>query len=603
MLRFTTYITILLFLPLSGMGSTTKNVLILHEGSRLLPYLAIISREFQDDIEADQTLKTEIFEEYLDNWRLRKDDSRSSATLEAKYGGRRFDLVLADGSEALFLLINHPPPVLRDTPVIFVSVADFKVPSALPRNITGVATHVDYAGTAQLAMTLQPDLQRVYFVGSEPVTGTPRDQMLHREFQRLSRPVEVTFWVHEPLDSVLRKVSSLPPHSAVLFDTFFEDPSGQTFIPARVSAEVSAHANAPVYTVFKTMLGNGPAGGVVVDFEALGRQAARMSLGLLHGAAVKDFPIEVSQNQIALDWRQLQRFHLAEHRIPHDAVIYFRDPTPWTKYRWYLLSGGVIFVLQSFLIVQLAIEGKRRKRSEKSTRELAGRLINAQEKERRRIAAELHDDVCQRLALVCLQIDTLRASPPKAQEALIDELSLLYDEADMISSDIHQFSRELHPSILERLGLLAALRRFCAEFAAHRKITVNFSTSGDEAVLDRESALALFRVGQECLMNISKHSGAESCDVSLQFAPDRTILRVRDNGNGFDSNELKEGTGLGVQSMRERLRSVSGTFRIDSAPARGTRVHAEVPIDRATQEKPQIDLVRTSDERPNVPAA
>jgi signal transduction histidine kinase len=338
-----------------------------------------------------------------------------------------------------------------------------------------------------------------------------------------------------------------------------------------------------VYTLFQTMIGNGPVGGVVVDFEPLGRQAAKIILGLLHGAAISAFPIERSQNHVAIDWRQFQRFRLSEDRIPQGAVIYFREPTLWTRYRWYLISGGLVILLQTVMIVMLAIEGKRRKQSEKSTRELAGRLIHAQEEERRRIAAELHDDVCQRLALVCLQLDTIRAAPPKSREGLEKELSVLYDEADMISSDIHQFSRELHPAILERLGLLAALRRFCADFAAHRKIAVNFTSSGDEAALDQEVALVLFRVGQECLMNISKHSGAESCDVSLRFGHDRVVLQVKDTGNGFEPNELKGLSGLGLESMRERVRSVCGKFHIDSAPNRGTRVYAEAPFNRDGQ--------------------
>jgi signal transduction histidine kinase len=583
MQRLKFYIAILLLFPVAGRGSTTKNVLILHEGSRLLPYLAIISRQLQEDIGADESLKTEIFEEYLDNWRLSADISRSSAMLEAKYTGRRFDVVVADGGGALSLLIDHPPPFLRGTPVVLVSLPDYLLPSPLPRNITGVATHVDYARTVQLAMALQPDLQHVYYIDSEPLTVAVKNQMFHPEFQGLNGRVEMSFWVQEDLESLLKKVSNLPPHSAVLFDSYFEDPRGQTYIPAQVCAQVAARANAPVYAPYQTMLGIGPVGGVIVDFEALGRQAARIILGLLHGAAVADFPIERSQNHMAIDWRQLQKFHLSEDRVPREAVIYFREPTLWTRYRWYLVSGSLVILLQTLLIVKLAIEGKRRKQSEKSTRELAGRLIHAQEEERRRIAAELHDDVCQRLALVCLQLDTIRATPPKSQEVLVNELSVLYDEADMISSDIHQFSRELHPSILERLGLLAALRRFCAEFTAHRKIAVNFSSSGDEAVLDQEVALVLFRVGQECLMNISKHSGAQSCDVLLRFGRDRMVLEVRDTGNGFEPNELRGSTGLGLESMRERLRSVSGKLRVDSAPHRGTRVHAEVPLNLTAQ--------------------
>jgi signal transduction histidine kinase len=604
MMRLNLQIAFLLLLSSTALQAAQKKVLILHEGSRLLPYQAIVSRELQAEIASDDGLDTEVFEEYLDNWRLDADLLRSANALETKYSGRRFDVVVADGTGALRLLTKGPPEFLRGTAVIFVSVAVNEGLATLPSNITGVATHVDYAGTIRLAQALQPDLKNIYYIESEPFSdGAPKNEMLRGEIASLHKGLEISFWEREDLGSLLQKVGNLPPHSAVLFDNYFEDLGGHTYIPAEACAQVADHSNAPVYAAYQTMIGNCAVGGVVVNFEALARQSARMILGLLHGAKISDFPVEKSQNQLAIDWRQLERFDLPERLIPPGAIVYFREPTLWTLYRWYFITGGAVFLVQMILIFKLAIEGKRRKRSENSTRELAGRLIHAQEEERRRIAAELHDDVCQRLALVCLQLDTIRAAPPRSQESLVRELSVLYDETDLISSDIHQFSRELHPAILERLGLIPALHRFCDEFTVHRKIVVHFSTNGEEAVLDQEVALVMFRIGQECLMNISKHSGAESCDVTLRFSHDRVTLEICDTGTGFDLQEQKGSTGLGLQSMRERLRSVSGSLRVHSAPGRGTRVHAEVPIDRAVTEKAQTDVDHAKANEPNVPAA
>jgi signal transduction histidine kinase len=603
-MRLNLQIAFLLLLGTTAARAAEKNVLILHEGSRLLPYQAIVSRELQNVIASDKSLDAEVFEEYLDNWRLNADSSRSADALETKYSGRRFDVVVADGSGALRLLMNHAPNFLRETPVVFVSVAINEGLGTLPPNITGVATHVDYPGTIRLAQALQPDLKYLYYIDGAPHSdGAGKNEMLGGEFQGFQKSLKIVFLENESLESLLEKVGNLPAHSAVLFDTYFEDSSRQTYIPAEVCAQVAARSNAPVYTLYQTMIGRGPVGGMVVNFEVLARQSGRMILGLLHGAKVSAIPVEESQSEAAIDWRAFKRFGLPERLIPSGAAIYFRNPTLWTRYRLFIITGGLVILLQMMLIFKLAIEGKRRKQSERSSRELAGRLIHAQEEERRRIAAELHDDVCQRLALVCLQLDTMRAGPPCSEESLMRELSVLYDETDQISSDIHQFSHELHPSILERLGLIPSLRRFCREFAAHRKIAVHFSTDGEEAVLAQEAALVLFRVGQECLMNISKHSGAESCDVLLRFSRDRVTLEVRDAGHGFDPDERKEAIGIGLQSMRERLRSVSGTLRIRSAPNRGTEVHAEVPIDGAAQSKPQLDLDRARDEQPNVPAA
>jgi signal transduction histidine kinase len=243
-----------------------------------------------------------------------------------------------------------------------------------------------------------------------------------------------------------------------------------------------------------------------------------------------------------------------------------------------VIAAGVVILLQTILIIELGLAGKLRKRSERSARELARRLINAQEEERRRLARELHDDVSQRLALIAVHLDTMRISPPASHNDLIRELSVLYDETDLISSDIHQFSHELHPAILERLGLASALRRYCAEFSAHRKIAVHMSTTGEEARLDPETALAFFRTGQECLTNAAKHGGATGCKVLLTYADNRITLTVGDNGSGFDPKSPQAQTGLGIQSMRERLRSIDGTLRIQSSVLRGTTVFAEARL-------------------------
>lgn len=571
---------ILLFLVSTAMGAPRKNVLILHEGSRLLPYQVLMAHEMQKDLTSGMSLDVEIFEEYLDNWRLTQDMSRAAHALDAKYSGKNFSLVIADGNHALRLLIDHPPNILRGIPVVFVSENDFNLLPDFPRHITGVATHVDYAATVRLAQALQPGLQHLYYIDSEPLAATAKGQILQSEFQAFRGQLEIVFWEQDDLATLLNKVNKLPPNSAVLFDTYFQDPSGKPYIPAQVCALVARSANAPVYTVYQTMIGTGALGGVVVNFEAIGSQAARIALALLRGAKISDFPIERSQNEVMIDWRVFEKLQLKEKQLPSAATVLYREPTMWARYRWYIAIGVIVILFELFLILKLAIEGKKRKESEKSARELAGRLIHAQEQERRRIAGELHDDVSQRLALVCLQIDTMRVSPPDSQEGLVRELSVLYDETDLISSDLHQFSRELHPNILEKLGLTSALRRYCSEFSAHRKIDINIDVAGEEPSISLQTALALFRVGQECLMNAAKHSQSPICNVWLSYKNDRIILDIKDQGIGFDTKKLREESGLGIESMRERLRSVGGTLRIESNPHCGTRIYAEAPIRR-----------------------
>jgi signal transduction histidine kinase len=586
-------ILFLLFVP-GALAATRKNVLILHEGSRLLPYQFEVSSEIQRDLSSTR-FDIQVFEEYLDSWRLSQNPWSAVSALEAKYVGLKFDVVVVDGNAPFQAMLNRPPAFLRGTPVVFVSLPDYDLPSRLPANITGITAHKEYRANVGLAMRLQPGLQHIFFVQSGLAPNALRDEAVRNELASFRNQLDIVNLENLAIDDLLKRVASLPPHSAIVFDTYFKDPSGKPYIPADVSDLIAKRANAPLYAIYQTTMANGALGGVVIGSESVGKQATEIVLGLLGGAPVSRYPVEHSQNKIMIDWRSFQRFGLSESHLPSSVVVLNRPPSLWERYRGYLIAAGVVMLLQTILIIELGLAGKRWKRSERSARELARRLINAQEEERRRLALELHDDVSQRLALVAIQLDILRKSPPASRNDLIGELSVLFDETDLISSDIHQFSHELHPAILERLGLASALRRYCAEFSVHRKIAVHMSTTGEEPRLNDETALAFFRIGQECLTNAAKHSGTFGCKVSLTYAHDRITLVAEDNGSGFDPKSAQAQTGLGLQSMRERLRSIGGTLRIRSSVLGGTTIFAEAPLGPpATTQAPEIMPEETS---------
>jgi signal transduction histidine kinase len=508
---------------------------------------------------------------------LNQNSERLVAGLESKYFERKFDLVVADGAAALTLLLNTPPPLLQNTPVVFLSISDTDLPRALPPNVTGVATHIDYTGIVQLATKLQPDVRHVYYIQGAQPPKPSADATLQREFAPFAGKLDITFWKGLSLPDLLQRVSAAPAQSAILFDTYFQDPGGRSYVPAQVCSMVVSNAKVPVYVPYETMLGNGAAGGVLVDFRGIAHQATRIVLGLLNGGRVADFPIEYSRNVLAVDLRAINRFGLSAHFLPSSVVMLHQEPTMWERYHWYIIVAVFVLLLELALILALAIEGRKRRLSEASTRELAGRLIDAQEDERRRIARELHDDLSQRLAWACIQLDAMRQSPP-AEELLIQRLTELYEETDLISSDVHHISHQLHPAVLERLGLSPALRQYCDEFSHRRHTFVHFQVSAGELPLEKEAALALFRVAQECLTNVAKHSGIASCNLKLERVQDKLRLTVSDKGRGFNVSALNGNTGLGLDSMRERLRSVGGTLRIDSAPSRGTSIEAAVSL-------------------------
>jgi len=229
-------------------------------------------------------------------------------------------------------------------------------------------------------------------------------------------------------------------------------------------------------------------------------------------------------------------------------------------------------------IVGMVADITERKRAEQALSHARLRLIDAQEQERSRIARELHDDIGQRMALLTIEMERLQQSQPGLTTDVRSGLEQLRSESAEIAADIQSLSHELHSARLEYLGIAAAIKGFCREFSEKQQVQIDFKTHNMPGSLRPDIPLCLFRVLQEALHNSAKHSGAESFEVRLWAMADEIHLTVMDSCAGFDSDAVLESRGIGLISMQERLDLVNGTLSIDSAPHRGTTIHARVPL-------------------------
>jgi PAS domain S-box-containing protein len=218
-----------------------------------------------------------------------------------------------------------------------------------------------------------------------------------------------------------------------------------------------------------------------------------------------------------------------------------------------------------------------RKIAESALAGVSGKLIEAQEQERARIARELHDDIGQRVSLLAIELARLQHNPPDSS-GLPGRIGQLQKQTTEIATDIQSLSHELHSSRLEYLGIAAALGGFCQEFSEQQKVEIDFKTHDLPIPLSPEISLCLFRVLQEAVHNSAKHSGVRHFEVRLWGTPEEIHLAVSDSGAGFDINAVKEGRGLGLTSMEERVKILKGTLSIESQLQRGTTIHARVPI-------------------------
>ena len=255
-------------------------------------------------------------------------------------------------------------------------------------------------------------------------------------------------------------------------------------------------------------------------------------------------------------------------------------PVDWTADRtWLLMSvnplqGGNRGVVVSHQDIT------KRKRDEQAIAELSGRLINAQEQERSRIARELHDDINQQVALLAVEIQQLESTMPEEFSAGRQKAKDLWRKTHELSLEIQHISHRLHSPKLEHLGIAAALRGLCDELSKQGEIKADFQFKQASPAIDSTIALCLFRVAQESLHNIVKHSHAKNVRMELIGTMEKIVLRISDDGVGFDPESPRTQGGIGMISMTERIRLVGGSLSVWSRPSMGTQIEATVPLSR-----------------------
>jgi len=218
---------------------------------------------------------------------------------------------------------------------------------------------------------------------------------------------------------------------------------------------------------------------------------------------------------------------------------------------------------------------ERLRASHEQRRELASRLLHAQEVECRRLAREMHDDLTQRLAVLAIEVSKLERSAAPGGEAS-GRLARVREQLVTLSEDVHNLSRQLHPAILDDLGLEDALRSECSIFQEREGIGVQYLADGVPTDLTRDVCLGLYRIAQESLRNVARHAGASRAEVSLVGCGRDVMLTVSDNGGGFAREDRAGRAGIGLASMEERARLVGAELTIQSTPGKGTTVTALV---------------------------
>jgi signal transduction histidine kinase len=468
---------------------------------------------------------------------------------------------------------------LRDRPL-----ADYEV---------AVASAADMAVLVDDILRLFPDTSNVFMVmGSGPL-GKFWHQELERDFQRFRGRVSFIWSDELSYTEILRRVATLPPRSAIYFLTFGTDGRGGIYPEGRVLQEISATANAPLFGPLSAQMGYGVVGGTLMDGHEMAKNTADAAVRILNGESPAHIRIPAQEpGPPVFDWRELQRWNVDESRLPPGSIVQFREPTAWQRFRSTIIAGVLAIIGQAGLIGALLIHRAKRRRAEQSLRNnvadlqaargalsnLSGRLMHAQEQERSRLARELHDDVVQRMSFLAMDVARLRDElPPDAANAL-GQAQELQEAVLALGRDVQGISHRLHSSKIDVLGLPAAAGGFCKELMNRHDLKVEYTHANVPSELPDGVAISLFRVMQEALSNVVKHSRARRCAVSLRGTDRGLTLEVVDDGRGFDARADSSAQGLGLTSMRERLKLVNGDLVIESKAGSGTTVRATVSL-------------------------
>ena len=246
---------------------------------------------------------------------------------------------------------------------------------------------------------------------------------------------------------------------------------------------------------------------------------------------------------------------------------------------WLEESGRAFFDAQGSLLrmVSLVADVSERKLTEETFSRFSRRLIQAHEQERTRVAAELHDDLSQRMALLQVGLGQFEQDVPGLSSHARDQLHNIAKVATKVSSGLHAISQQLHPSKLDILGLVASVDALCREVSDQHKLRIQFVHHAVPRQLPKDVTLCLFRIAQEALQNVVQHSGSADAAVELSADEDHLELSISDSGAGFSLASAKLATGIGLISMQERMRLVGGHLSIESGSSHGTCIRVRIP--------------------------
>lgn len=599
-------LTMLVVSVATATAAEPKRVLLLHSfGPQFVPWV-FFAGQFREELFKQSPDKIDLYEASLEGARFQQpDEQRPFADhLAALFGSRKLDVIVTIGAPAAFFVQKYRAQFFPSTPLVIGGPEQRAINySALTLNDAPVPVTLDFKSWIENILHVLPDTTHIAWV----VGASPLERFWTEEFRRTSQPFtdRISFeWFNDlRFEEMLKRVSQLPPHSAIFFVDLRVDAAGVPLDRDLVLPKLRQATNAPIFSYIDSYLGSGIVGGPMLSSEEVGRRMAQATVRILGG----ETPGELRMPAIALgtpqyDWRELKHWNIAEKRLPAGSIIRFRDPTIWVQYRWQITLMCAVVLLQGVLITGLLYQRRQRLRAEVQARQRSAELAHINRfSTAGELTATIAHEINQPLGAILTNIETaelmVKSPAPDMQEIQAILADIRRD--DMRASEVIGRLRSLlkkAPFQLKDIDLNEVLRetmQFLSALAVAREVDLTCVSAPDPLPV-KGDLIQLQQVILNLIVNaMDAMSGMPSVErriiVSTARDDDNAELSVSDVGPGIPAGKLKEvfepffstkpqGMGMGLSIARTIVEAHGGQLSAENQAGRGAAFHMRMPL-------------------------
>jgi signal transduction histidine kinase len=505
------------------------------------------------------------------------------------------DLIVAVAGPAAIFARKHRQQLFPETPLLFGSVDQRYLGDApLGENETAVTVLNDFPGIVEDILQVRPQTRQVFMVIGSGAIGKFWRPRLEEQFRRFHDRLTFVWSSDLSLPEILRRCSTLPANSAIYYFTFGNDASGAAYADERVVADLHATANVPLFAAHTVYLGSGIVGGKLLDIDEISRRTADAANQILSGVSPADIRgPPLLPGQPVFDWRELQRWGIAESRLPPGSLVRFRGPTLWGAHRGTALAAAGAFAIQALLIIGLLLERRARRRAEfDSRRNLALAADTSRRETMSALTSTIAHELGQPLSAMLHNAEALqmmlndnRATPETVREILSDIHTDGVLAAEIIerhramlrSRQLQKKPVDLHTVVHDAVALVAYDMR-ARQVEVTVNLSANFSVISGDPVLLQQVLVNLLMNAMDAMANTSPDR--RHITISTEARRNEVEVSVRDTGSGMPADLIGKlftpfvttkphGLGIGLAIARTIVAAHGGSISAANHPEGG----------------------------------